>query len=98
MKVNLLMWNLVESLQRRRARIVVMKLPCGESAVLFDAALHVNHASGTEVGVTKLFFPGPDDLYRFACSFSLASGRYRCLSGMFPSVTGACVRNDHPDI
>src|SRR4051812_1951946 len=61
---NLFVLNMVLGGHSRRATVVVVKLPGGDGAIFFYAALHFYHTSRPEIGPGKFFLPRPHYLYR----------------------------------
>src|SRR6185503_17115683 len=73
-KLNDLIWDVVEWPDRGAARIVVMKLPRRERTVFSRAAGHFDQASGSEVGPRHLLLPRPHNLYWLARGLCEARG------------------------
>ena len=77
------------------AGVVVVKLPRGNRAVIFDAALDVDDAGGTKVGPGEFFFARPDELHGFARGSRQARGFHGALAGVFAAITRTSVGHDH---
>src|SRR5579875_4047810 len=68
MKADILVWNLVRSFKRGRARHIVVKLPSGKRAITLNAARDIDHARRPEIGPREFFLLGPKKMDQLPCS------------------------------
>src|SRR5262249_36731472 len=66
--------DVIESPHRGLARIVVVKVPGSQLAVLRYPSANVDHAGRAEIGPGELFLTGPDDFHRLAGGFRQSRG------------------------
>ena len=69
MKANVGVRNVVLDLNPGGSRVVVVKLPRGDRAVILYAALYVDHTCGPKIRPREFFFARPDKLHWFAGGF-----------------------------
>src|SRR5687767_12344839 len=94
-KSYVLIRNVVLDLYTGRPGVVVVKLPRGDLAVVFDASLYIDHTCRAKVGPVKLFLTRPNNLHRFLRSDRQARRFNRTLARVFATIAGTSVRHDH---
>src|SRR5687768_2031105 len=97
-KLNVLIGKRVLRLDRRRAGVVVVKLPRRDRAVVLHAARYFDHTCRTEIRPRELLFTRPYELHRLAARARQTCSFDRTLAGVFTSVTRSGVRNNHTHV
>src|SRR5215468_425988 len=97
MKFDLLVGDRVGSADRGWSRVVVMKFPRDDRAVLPRAALDFNDAGRPEVGPGELLLARPDDLDRFSGRLGQARRLYGRVARVLAAVGGSGVWDENAD-
>src|SRR5947207_3694244 len=98
MKLRPCIWHLIERANRGSSRVIVVKVPGGEHAVLANSSVHLDHSGGAEIGPGHFLRARPDHPHRFARRFSQTSGFRGGLFAVLASVAGTGIGNDDADL
>src|SRR5262245_19518086 len=98
MKLNVLVWDVVLEIDPGAARVVVVKLPGRDCAVVLYATLDVNHSCRAKVGPGKFFFTGPDQLHRLIGSLCQTRRFNRSFPRVLAAVTRTSIGHYHPHL
>src|SRR5215831_14000143 len=98
MEPNIVIRNIVLDLNARGARVVVVKLPRGDGAVILHATLDVNHSRGTEIRPGELLFTRPVKFHRFARDLREPRRFHGTLAGVLAAVRRAGIRDDDANL
>src|SRR5262249_51955436 len=98
MKLMTLIGDVIRSLERGAAGVVVVHFPGDKRTVVANARIDFNDSRRTEVGPGELLFARPHQLHWLACRLGQAS-RFDCRLGrMFATIAGSHVGSDEPDL
>ena len=91
MVLHLLVGHHIRHFDAGGSRVIVMKFPRSDGAIVCHAAIHLYQSARPEIGPGEFLFPCPDKLHGFLGGF----GQVRCLqgrlTGMFATLAGLFV-------
>src|SRR3954452_9414254 len=84
--LDVLIRNVVRSTNRGCSRVVIVKLPGEDCAIVLYTGLHFDRAGRTEVSPGKFLFATPHDLDGLAGSLGQSRGFDGCIAGVLATV------------